>query len=161
MTGRGSRCAAAAVTASLLAEAVGACGSSGGTSTASVTKTVTTTAPAASATSSAATPASQGTSSTGTSAAGSAAKTKGIPDYQPSSVVSKSAYATVLSSPDAVSKVGAFYRDVLAKGGWQVRSGSSSAYSASFIAHRDSQGATISVYPRGSGSGISITTHPE
>jgi len=67
----------------------------------------------------------------------------------------------VLTSPDSVTKVGNFYKDSLAKGGWQIRSSSSSAYNASFSAHRSNQGVSISVYSRGGGSGISITTHPE
>jgi hypothetical protein len=57
--------------------------------------------------------------------------------------------------------VGAFYKDALAKDGWSLVSASSSPYSASFTAHRDGEGVAVSVYPRGSGSGISITTHPQ
>jgi hypothetical protein len=76
-------------------------------------------------------------------------------------VVTRSASTTVLTSPDSVSKIGAFYRGVLAKDGWQVRAASDTVHSASFTAHRAHEGVTISVYPRGSGSGISINTHPE
>jgi hypothetical protein len=83
-----------------------------------------------------------------------------LPDYQPSTVVSKSASSTVLTSPDPVGKIGAFYRDALARDGWHVTSSSTSAYHASFTAQRSSEGASISVYSRGSGSGISISTHP-
>ena len=83
-----------------------------------------------------------------------------LPDYQPSTVVSKTAASTVLTSPDPVSKIGAFYTDALAKGGWQVMSSSTSAYHARFTASRSHEGASISVYSRGSGSGISISTHP-
>ncbi len=67
----------------------------------------------------------------------------------------------MLTSPDSVSKIGSYYRAVLGQGGWQLRSSSNTAYSASFTAHRASEGVTISVYPRGSGPGISISTHPE
>jgi hypothetical protein len=67
----------------------------------------------------------------------------------------------VLASPDSVAQVGTFYKDALAKGGWQIRSASSSAYNASFSAHRGNEGVSISVYARAGGSGISIATHPE
>jgi hypothetical protein len=67
---------------------------------------------------------------------------------------------TVLTSPDSVSKVAAFYSDVLEKDGWQVRSSSVSSYHGSFNAHRNNEGVSISVYPHDSGSGISITTYP-
>ena len=83
-----------------------------------------------------------------------------LPDYQPSTVVSKSASSTVLTSPDPVGKIGAFYKNALAQGGWRVTSSSMSAYHASFTAQRSSEGASISVYSRGTGSGISISTHP-
>jgi hypothetical protein len=76
-------------------------------------------------------------------------------------VVSKSGTTTVLTSPDSIGKVGSFYGGVLANGGWQIRSSAKSAYSANFTAHRDGEGVTISVYPRGSGSGITISKHPE
>jgi hypothetical protein len=84
-----------------------------------------------------------------------------IPDYQPSTVLTKSPYSTVLESPDSVSQVGAFYEGALKKDGWDIGSKSSSSYHASFTAHRTGEGASISVYPRESGSGISINTHPE
>jgi len=76
-------------------------------------------------------------------------------------LVSKTPSSTVLTSPDSVTQVGDFYKDALAKGGWQIRSASSSAYNASFSAHRSNQGVSISVYARGAGSGVSINTHPE
>jgi hypothetical protein len=91
---------------------------------------------------------------------GAAAPGGQLPDYQPSTVVSKSASSTVLTSPDPVDKIGAFYKNALAQGGWHVTSSSMSAYHASFTASRSSEGASISVYSRGSGSGISISTHP-
>jgi hypothetical protein len=84
-----------------------------------------------------------------------------VPEYQPSSVVSESAYSTVLKSPNSIAQIGAFYSAALAKGGWKLRSSSKSAFHASFTAHRPNEGVTISVYPIGSGSGISISQHPE
>ena len=76
-------------------------------------------------------------------------------------MVSKSEYSTVLTSPDSVSKIGEFYRKALVTGGWHVTSSSMSAYQASFSANRNNQGVNVSVYSRGSGSGISISTHPQ
>jgi hypothetical protein len=67
----------------------------------------------------------------------------------------------VLTSPDSVTQVGNFYKDALAKGGWQIRSSTASAYNASFTAHRANEGVSISVYARRAGSGVSIATHPE
>jgi hypothetical protein len=103
--------------------------------------------------------------SSGSSGAGGARGAAGgsgaIAVYQPSSLVSKSAATTVLTSPDSVDKIGAFYGGVLANAGWQIRSSAKSAYSANFTAHRDGEGVSISVYPRGSGAGITISKHPE
>jgi hypothetical protein len=82
------------------------------------------------------------------------------PDYEPSRVVSSSASSTVLASPDAVAMVAEFYKESLAKGGWHLTSYTIGAYSASFTATRGNEAANISVYHTGSGSGISINTHP-
>jgi hypothetical protein len=94
----------------------------------------------------------------------SSATTRGeIPQYQPSKVVLKIKLlgTTVLKSPDSVSRIGDFYKEALAKGGWELRSSSSSRYHASFTARRTGEGVSVSVYPRGSGSGISISRHAE
>lgn len=133
-TRRRSRYAAVTVTALLAGLGLGACGGSS-------TKTVT---PATS------------SSQTSTSAGGGATNAQPIPDYQPSKVKVKSVNATVLTSPDSVGKIGAFYKDELAKGGWDVISESTSAYHASFTAHRGKEVVSISVYRSGSGSGITI-----
>lgn len=82
------------------------------------------------------------------------------PDYEPSKVVSSSASSTVLTSPDPVTEIAAFYKEALAKGGWHVTSSTVGTYSATFAATRGNEGANISVYHTGSGSGISINTHP-
>jgi hypothetical protein len=66
----------------------------------------------------------------------------------------------VLASPDAVAMVAEFYKESLAKGGWHLTSYTIGAYSASFTATRGNEAANISVYHTGSGSGISINTHP-
>jgi hypothetical protein len=153
-----------------LAIGVSACGGSSGGSTggsASKTAAAKQSRPAKTASSSASAPASTSASATSAAAASgsgaSASKsnaTTTVPDYKPSSIVSKHGGSTVLSSPDPVAKVGAYYKGALAKGGWQVRSAVVTAASASFSAHRAGEGVTISVYPNASGSGISITTYP-
>jgi hypothetical protein len=138
--------------------AVGLTACAAGTPAAAPATTVTQTAqasPAPAVSSPTAVPSAQASGSADSSSAGK------LPDYQPSTVVSKSAYSTVLTSPDSVSKVGEFYRKALATGGWHVTSSSMSAYQASFSANRSSEGVNVSVYSRGSGSGISISTHPQ
>lgn len=45
--------------------------------------------------------------------------------------------------------------------GWRLQSSSNNPKSASFTAVRPSEGVTVSVYPRGAGSGISINVHPQ
>ncbi len=145
----------AAGAVSIIAAGIGACG---GSSTTSVTKTVTASSPSAS---SAATTGASTHSPRPTAAPATRSPSGSIPDYRPSAVVSKISGSTVLTTPAPVSTVGGFYRGVLARGGWQIISSSRSAYSASFTARRPGEGVTISVYPRGSGSGVAISTHPE
>jgi hypothetical protein len=131
---------------------------SAGTPAAAPTTTVTQTtqaSPAPAVSSPTAVPSGQASGSADSSSAGK------LPDYQPSTLVSKSEYSTVLTSPDSVSKVGEFYRKALATGGWHVTSSSMSAYHASFSATLSNEGVNVSVYSRGSGSGISISTHPQ
>jgi hypothetical protein len=156
--------AAAAVTTA--AVGLTACAASGGAPAAVPATTVTQTAqaspqPAASSpTAAPSAPASAPASGSAGAPAGSSAEAK-LPDYDPSTVVSKSAYSTVLTSPDPVSRVGEFYRNALATGGWHVTSSSLSAYHASFTAYRSNEGVSVSVYSTGHGSGISISTHPQ
>jgi plastocyanin domain-containing protein len=146
----------AATVVALAAMGLTACAA--GTPAAAPATTVTQTAQPSSApvvSSPAAVPSAQASGSADSSSAGR------LPDYQPSTVVSKSEYSTVLTSPDSVGKVGEFYRKALAAGGWHVTSSSMSAYQASFSANRSNEGVNVSVYSRGSGSGISISTHPQ
>jgi hypothetical protein len=153
----------AAVTTAFLAVGLAACGGQSGGS-APAAKTVTA-SPAAShahaAPSSTAASGSQADGSDGTTAAASASTTGNLPDYQPSHVVSKVLGATVLVSPDSVTKIGAFYGKALRQAGWHITSSSTGTYHASFTAHRGHEGVSISVYPRAGGSGISISRHPE
>jgi hypothetical protein len=148
----------AAATIAVAAIGLTACAASGGAPAAAPTRTVTQTAQA-----SPAPVANNPTAAPSAPASGSAdSPSPGkLPDYQPSTVVSKSAYSTVLTSPDSVNKIGEFYRRALATGGWHVTASSMSGYHASFTAYRSSEGINVSVYSRGSGSGISISTHPQ
>lgn len=75
-------------------------------------------------------------------------------------MVSTSASSTVLTSADTVTKVAEFYKAELPKDGWHVTSSTIGAYSATFTATRGNEGANVSIYSAGSGSGISINTHP-
>jgi len=148
----------AAVVAALAAVGLTGCAAPGRTPAATVT--VTQTAPAGQASaagnSTAAAPRSEPNS---TSSAVDTSATGRLPDYQPSTVVSKSEYSTVLTSPDRVSKIGAFYQNALATGGWHVPSSSMGSFHSSFTAYRGHEGASISVYSRWGGSGISISTY--
>jgi predicted small lipoprotein YifL len=151
--------ASAAAAAAMLAVGLAACGGINGPAT-SPTTTVTATAPASQAPA-ANSSATSSASHAADAAAGPSADTTGqLPDYQPSNMVSKTSTSAVLTSPDSVAKIGAFYADVLAKGGWHVISSSVGSFHASFTVSHDHQGASISVYPRWGGSGISISTYP-
>jgi hypothetical protein len=157
-----------AATAGVLTVAVGLA-SCGGSSGSTATKTVTQSAAAITSTAAPATVASTSAAPVASSTAAAApaptkakkAGTGSVPDYTPSSVVSKRPHSTVLRSPDSVTKIGTFYAGVLAKGGWRLMASSNSSFHANFTAHRANEGVNISVYPRGSGSGISISQHPQ
>ena len=148
------------VAASLTALGVAACGAG---STTTVTKTGTSAASTSTggATAPARTTATASSTRAQAATSGRSANQAALPDYQPSSIVNKSPGATVLRSPSGVEAIGAFYKNALTKGGWQIVSASSGPYHASITAHRSGEGATVSVYPLASGSGISITTHSE
>ena len=98
--------------------------------------------------------------SSGTASGNESPSTSKPADYQPSKVVSSSPSSTVLTSPDTVTKVADFYKAELPKSGWHVTSSTIGAYSATFTATRGNEGANVSIYHTGSGSGISINTHP-
>jgi hypothetical protein len=153
----GTRMLAAAAVAGLLAVGVAACGTTFGESTSSPAKTESAAASQAPAAKSSATKAKAATHDT--SAQASAAMER-LPDYQPATVISKSTTTTVLKSPDSLTKIGTFYKDALARGGWDTTSSSMGFFHASFTAHRSHEGVSISVYPRFGGSGISISEYP-
>jgi len=148
----------AAVVAAFAAVGLTACAAPGATPGATVTVTQTAPAGQAPAADNSTAAAPRPGSSRSSSAADTSATGK-LPDYQPSTVVSKSEYSTVLTSPDRVSTIGTFYQNALATGGWQVASNSTGPFHASFTAYRGHEGASISVYSRWGGSGISISTY--
>jgi hypothetical protein len=156
----GTRTFASVAVAALVAAGAAACGAAAGGQAASPANTAAASAPASkapAANASAATPAS---SAGNTSAKADASTTGKLPDYRPATVVSDSGTTTVLKSPDSVSKIGAFYRNALANGGWDTTSSSMGSFHASFTAHRAHEGVSISVYPRFGGAGISISRYP-
>jgi hypothetical protein len=154
----GTRALASMAVAGLVAAGVAACGVSVGGSTASPAKTAAASVPASQAP---AANSSASASSAGDATASADASTTGkLPDYRPATVVSESGTTTVLKSPDAVSKIGAFYQNALASGGWDTTSSSMGSFHASFTAHRAHEGVSISVYPRFGGAGISISRYP-
>lgn len=82
-----------------------------------------------------------------------------VPFYQPSRLESHTERTALLSSPDSVSKVNAFYLSELGGHGWTTLSRSISAYHGNFTIKKSTEGANISVYPSGSGSRINISTY--
>lgn len=104
--------------------------------------------------------ASTGAASTG-AAGGTGQSVAGVPFYQPSTTVSQAVGSVVLSSPDPVPKVSAFYVNAVGKGGWTTVSKSITQYSASLTVKKAGQGASISVAPgAGTGTVITISTYP-
>ncbi|MBV8347045.1 MAG: hypothetical protein JOZ49_05765 [Mycolicibacterium sp.] len=83
-----------------------------------------------------------------------------IPEYQPSTVVSKATGSTVLHSPDPIDKVSAFYLDFADKSGWQTVSKSTTPYSTSLTIKKSGKGASISIAPTQGGTVISVSTYP-
>jgi hypothetical protein len=153
----GTRTLASVAVAALVATGAAACGVTAGGQAASPAKTAAASAPASQAPTA---NASASSSAGSTSAKADASTTGKLPDYRPATVVSDSGTTTVLKSPDSVTKIGAFYRNALANGGWDTTSASTGFFHASFTAHRAHEGVSISVYPRFGGAGISISRYP-
>jgi hypothetical protein len=154
----GTRTFASVAVAALVAAGAAACGAAAASPAASPAKTAAASAPASQAP---AANASASASSAGkTSAKADASTTGKLPGYRPATVVSDSGTTTVLKSPDSVTKIGAFYRNALANGGWDTTASSMGSFHASFTAHRAHEGVSISVYPRFGGAGISISRYP-
>lgn len=93
-------------------------------------------------------------------AASASASIAGIPFYQPSQVTSQTGGSALLTSPDSVAKVSAFYVNMADSGGWTTVSKSITPYSGNLTIKKSGEGATISISPSGPGSTISISTYP-
>jgi hypothetical protein len=158
MTGAMRRSALVAAVAVLAGVLLGACG---GSSTTTVTASSTQAAAPTPTSTSSSTQTPTSTTTATSSSGGGGSGGQAIAVYHPSTVVKKNNFVTVITSPDSVAKVGAFYKAQLAKGGWQIRQASVNSFHATFNATRTHEGATIDVHPQGSGSGATITVHPE
>jgi len=76
-------------------------------------------------------------------------------------VVSEVGGHSQLSSPDSVSKVTAFYDEVLKSGGWSITSSAKTSTSTTIVANRDGHGVTVAISSVGpAGTSISISTYP-
>ncbi|HTX09125.1 MAG TPA: hypothetical protein VME22_10975 [Solirubrobacteraceae bacterium] len=78
--------------------------------------------------------------------------------YEPSRVIGRSRYLTVLSSPDSVRDVCDFYAAELKRGDWVTTSRVVSGASATLVARRGPHGTTISINDTGTGTAVSIGT---
>jgi hypothetical protein len=154
--------------ACLLAAAATVAGCASSSSTTTTTQTTTTAiAPATGTPTTAApttttAPPSTSASSTSTpqssAGSGSASSVEGVPAYQPSSVVSQAPHSLVLTSPDSVTKVGAFYSSTFAGNGWATVAKSVSRFSATFVVKKGNESVSLVVAPHGSGSNVAIAT---
>lgn len=81
-----------------------------------------------------------------------------VPRYPGSQVKGFSDGATVLTAPEGVPSVAAFYRDGLTASGWRMTSVLMSQDRASIVATRGSEGLLIKIYraPTGDGCEISV-----
>jgi hypothetical protein len=86
----------------------------------------------------------------------------GLPNYQPSTVVSESRGATVLRTSDPIDKVSAYYINLIDTGGWQAVSQTVTGHAANLVVKKSGQGAsiTISSNPAGPQTLIVISTYP-
>ncbi|HEX9033350.1 MAG TPA: hypothetical protein VF834_16040, partial [Streptosporangiaceae bacterium] len=95
-----------------------------------------------------------------TPAASSPASSGSLPDYTPSTVVSRAMGHVQLTTPDSVRQVTAFYDRALSQGGWSIISASKTTYSTNITATRGHTGTTLAIASAGSlGTSISISTY--
>ena len=92
------------------------------------------------------------------------APTTALPDqwpavYQPSKLIGRSRYLTVLSSPDSVRELADFYAAELDRGGWITTHRVVTAASATLVARHGPHGATVSINHTGTGSAVSIGSY--
>jgi hypothetical protein len=82
-----------------------------------------------------------------------------VATYQPSEVVTQTSHYTLLHTSDGVARVTSFYDSQFASGGWTIVSKYAGPYSGTFTARKSGHGASVSIYPVGGGSSISISTY--
>jgi hypothetical protein len=82
-----------------------------------------------------------------------------VADYQPSEVLTQTSHYTLLHTSDGVSTVTSFYDSQFANGGWTIVSKYAGPYSGTFTVRKSGHGASVSIYPVGGGSSISISTY--
>ena len=79
--------------------------------------------------------------------------------YEPSRVVGRSCYLTVLSSPDSLRDIYDFYAAELERAGWITTSNLVCAASATLVARHGPHGITISINDAGTGTAVSIGSY--
>ncbi len=83
-----------------------------------------------------------------------------VPEYKPSTVASSrhigGAGKTVLTSPDSVKKVAAFYENALRSGGWQVEKTTKSGDTIEYKAIKDTAAVKIEISSAGAGASITV-----
>jgi hypothetical protein len=69
----------------------------------------------------------------------------GLPNDQPSTVVSESRGATVLRTSDPIDKVSAYYINLIDTGGWQAVSRTVTGQATNLVVKKSGQGASITI----------------
>jgi hypothetical protein len=94
----------------------------------------------------------------------SAASDGGIPEYKPSTVTSSQdvlgVSKTVLTTPDSVEKVAAFYAEELPAGGWQVEKTTKSGATVEYKGIEGTAAIEIEISPAGTGASITVKVVP-
>jgi len=81
------------------------------------------------------------------------------PIYEPSEVIGRTRYLTLLSSTDPVRDLADFYAAELRRADWITTSNVVSERSATLVAHHGPHGATISINDTGTGTAVSIGSY--
>ena len=93
-----------------------------------------------------------------------AASGDAVPEYKPSTVTSSEhaggVSKTVLTSPDSVEKVTAFYEHALPSGGWQVEKTAKSGDTVEYKAARGAAAAEIEISSAGTGASVTVKVIP-
>jgi hypothetical protein len=83
-----------------------------------------------------------------------------VPEYKPSTVTSSKHVGgvskTVLTSPDSVEKVTAFYKSALPSGGWQVKKTTKSGDTIEYKAVKGAAAAEIEISSASTGASVTV-----